>query len=253
MAAADSLDVTLVHVDSSILSCWEEKVKQGLDCSLLLKHSKGKIITTLKCSEVLKPPKAKDGRQLTPSSQAEVKGRKKKNKGGKQKKLESLLSYHQRLVEEKGLPPSRLMLQHAVVAEAASSVPPEQAELFQCDQCDFTSSSKRGVSSHKGHNHKNTQKPETLRELEHDKSLNSSHVSEVRDEYSSSFNADCEEPDEEEIERIRGILEGTNQCFFCGYGAPVPWVHPSKGDNLSGRDIWDHVWAEHPKETDWFA
>ena len=50
MAAADSLDVTLVPVDTSILSCWEEKVKQGLDCSLLLRHSKGKVITTLKCS-----------------------------------------------------------------------------------------------------------------------------------------------------------------------------------------------------------
>ena len=35
--------------------------------------------------------------------------------------------------------------------------------------------------------------------------------------------------------------------------APVPWVHPSKGVNLSGSDIWDHVWAEHPRETDWFA
>ena len=252
MPEVDIRDVTLASADPTLISCWEEKVKQGLDCSLLLRHSKGKVITTLKCSVVRKPPEAKEDCHLTPSSQAELKGRKKKkNKGGKKKKLESLLSYHQRLVEERGLPPSRLMLQHAVVAETAPSNPPEQAESFQCDQCDFTSSSKRGVSSHKGH--KNPQKPETLRELDHDKSLNSSHLSEEREEYSSSFNADCEEPDEEETERIRGILEGTNQCFFCGYDAPVPWVHPSKGVNLSGRDIWDHVWAEHPRESEWFA
>ena len=222
-------------------------MKQGIDCSLLLKHSKGKVITTLRCSVVLHPPRAKEGRHLTPSSQAEEKRRKKKkNKGGKKKKLESLLSYHKRLVEEKGLPPSRLMLQQAA---ARQPIPPEK---FQCDQCEFTSSSKRGVSSHKGHNHKNSQEPETVRELEQNKSLNLSDLSVAREEY-SSFNADEEEPDEEELERIRAILEGTNQCFFCGYKALVPWVHPSKGDNLSGRDIWDHVWAEHPKETEWFA
>ena len=32
----------------------------------------------------------------------------------------------------------------------------------------------------------------------------------------------------------------------------VPWIHPSKGDNLSGMDIWDHVWSEQPKESEWF-
>jgi hypothetical protein len=41
-------DVTLASVDPALLSCWEEKVKQGVECSLLLKHSKGKIITILK-------------------------------------------------------------------------------------------------------------------------------------------------------------------------------------------------------------
>ena len=69
----------------------------------------------------------------------------------------------------------------------------------------------------------------------------------------TSHIAEEEEPDVEEIERIRSILETTNHCYFCDYQAPVPWVHPSKGDNLSGRDIWDHVWAEHPRETDWFT
>ena len=41
-------DVTLACADPALLLCWEEKVKLGIECSLLLKHSKGKIITTLK-------------------------------------------------------------------------------------------------------------------------------------------------------------------------------------------------------------
>ena len=84
------------------------------------------------------------------------------------------------------------MLQQAAAGQA---IPPEK---FQCDQCDFTSSSKHGVSSHKGYNHKTSQKPDTLRELEQNKSLNLSNLSVERDEY-SSFNADEEEPGEEEL------------------------------------------------------
>ena len=76
--------------------------------------------------------------------------------------------------------------------------------------------------------------------------------SEEREEI-SSVNADSEEPDVEEVERIRSVPEETNKCYFCEYKAPVPWIHPSKGDNLSGMDIWDHVWSEHPQESEWFA
>ena len=257
MAAANFSDVPLAPVDASLLSCWEEKVKQGVDCSLFLKHSKGKVSTILKCSQVvLKSPEARNSSSppsSTPTLHAEEKKKKKKrkrNKGGKKKKLDSMLAFHQRLVDEKGLPPSRLMLEHAALAEPLS---PNIGTEFQCDQCDFRSSSKRGLSVHNGHAHKESQKPETLRDLEHDQSLNLSSASSNREEISSSFNADGEEPDVEEIERIRSVLETTNQCYFCNYKAPVPWVHPSKGDNLSGRDIWDHVWAKHPSETDWFA
>ena len=48
MAAADFQDDTLVSVDPLILSCWEEKVKQGTDCSLTLTHSKGRVTTIFK-------------------------------------------------------------------------------------------------------------------------------------------------------------------------------------------------------------
>ena len=223
MVVTDFSDVPLAPVDASLLSCWEEKVKQGVDCSLVLKHSKGKVITILKCSEVvLKCPEARNSSPLPSSTSlphAEEKKKRKRNKGGKKKKLESMLSFHQRLVDEKGLPPSRLMLEHA----APSS---EIGTEFQCDQCDFRSSTKRGLSVHNGHAHKESQKPETLRDLEHDRSLDLSSASSIRDEISSSFNADGEEPDVEEIERIRSSMETTNQCFFCNYKVPVPWVHP---------------------------
>ena len=194
-----------------------------------MKHSQGKVITILKCSAVVvKNPEARNSSTVfssptLPHAGEKRKKKKKRNKGGKKKKLAAMLSYHQRLVVEKGLPPSRLMLEHAALAQ---SLPPVNGPGLQ--------------------------NPEVLRQLEQDQSLDISCASSKREEF-SSFNAEEEEPDVEEIERIRSILETTNQCYFCGYQAPVPWVHPSKGDNLSGRDIWDHVWAKHPLETDWFA
>ena len=107
MAGANFLDHNLVSVDPSILSCWEEKVKEGFDCTLLLKHSKGKVTTILKCNKLVA---SSDARNSVPQpavspTQAEAAKRRKMSK----KKLESLLSFQERLVREKGLPLSRLM------------------------------------------------------------------------------------------------------------------------------------------------
>ena len=44
----------------------------------------------------------------------------------KKKRLEAFLSYHQHMVEDKGLPPSRLMLQHTAVS-GDRPVDPEKA------------------------------------------------------------------------------------------------------------------------------
>jgi len=142
MAGANFLDHNLVSVDPSILSCWEEKVKEGFDCTLLLKHSKGKVTTILKCSKLVA---SSDARASVPQlavspTQVEVAKRKKKRRKMSKKKLESLLSYQERLAREKGLPPSRLMLQHAAV------VPPLPASKeFQCDQCEFFFNFQAGV------------------------------------------------------------------------------------------------------------
>merc|ERR1712001_638408 len=70
----------------------------GKECSLLLKHSKGKVIATLQCTTQSTPSALFSSTSLSPSAK-----RKKKKKGSKKRKLEKLLAYHQRLVVEKGL------------------------------------------------------------------------------------------------------------------------------------------------------
>ena len=82
-----------------------------------------------------------------------------------------------------------------------------------------------------------------MRETEQNQSLNFSQTSEKREEL-FPVNADTEVVDAEEVERMGKTMEETNKCIFCGFEAPVAWVHPSKGNNLSGNDIWDHVCAK---------
>ena len=101
MPGEDSADVTLANVDPSLVSCWDKMVKWGEECSLLLKHSKGKVIATLQCTTPVKTS--------LPSLPPSAKEKKKKRKGSKKRRLEKL----QRMVQEKGLPPSRLMEEHA--------------------------------------------------------------------------------------------------------------------------------------------
>ena len=91
MAAADFQDDTLVPVDPLVLSCWEET--QGIDCSLMLTHSKGNVTTIFKFV-------TSDARQSLPVAslpQAEVEKkqqrRRKKRKSAGKKRLESLLSF----------------------------------------------------------------------------------------------------------------------------------------------------------------
>ena len=178
MAGKDSIDVTLAHVDPSIVSCWDKMVKRGEECSLLLKHSKGKVIATLQCTT---PVKTKTSSNFSTPSAEEEKKNKKKRKRGKKRKLEKLLAYHQRLVAEKGLPPSRLMEEHAALSLSPSHKITCEKQ-FKCDQCDFASDSQRGLRVHVGRSHKET---EVLRAEEQDVSFALSEVSEVREEDSS--------------------------------------------------------------------
>ena len=67
MSGEDSVGVTLAHVDPSLVSCWNKMVKQGEECSLLLKLSKGKVVATLQCST---PVKTSSSSSPRPSSRS---------------------------------------------------------------------------------------------------------------------------------------------------------------------------------------
>ena len=195
MPGEDITDVTLACVDPALVSCWDRMVKQGKECSLLLKHSKGKVVATLQCTKSNTPSAQSSSTPLSSSA------KRKKKKGGKQRKLEKLLAYHQRLVVEKGLPPSRLMEEHAAISSTLPT-PTDQStgsKKFKCDQCDFASDSQRGLKVHVGRSHKN---PEVLRDGEHDQSLDLSFASSKREEI--SFNADeASKRQEHEVEEQR--------------------------------------------------
>ena len=191
MSAQELSDVTLALVDTDVLSCWESKVKLGLECSLLLKHSKGKVTTTLQFSA---PTASSSDSQAVKKKKTKISAKQKRTKMNA-KKLEALLAYQKRLVEERGLPPSRLMLQHAAVetSSAAAAPVPEHGQVsetdFKCEQCDFSSKSKRGLKTHTSRIHKDNQKPgvkhgepEDLRDKEQEKSLNVSQRSQSRDQ-----------------------------------------------------------------------
>ena len=262
MSALELSDVTLASVDADVLSCWESKVKLGLECSLILKHSKGKITTTLQFSK-RRDLDVKTSTSSSSVSQAEKGKRKQKRRGGNAKKLERLLSYQEHLVKEKGLPPSRLMLQHAAVETSTTTAPIQEpgqvsGKNFSCDQCDFTSKSMRGLKVHIGRSHKDSQKPEVLRE-ECDKSLNISHNSESIDEDSSLVEAAKKDTsslaqavldgNRSEIDRVFDIIEATAKCQFCDYQCP----NPRKVGFSGPPDIWDHIEEQHEREFDWFA
>ena len=86
MGGEDFVSVTLANVDPSIVSCWDKMVKQGDECSLLLKHSKGKVVATLQCTTPVKTSTS-----LPSSSPSALeKAKKKKRKGAN--KLEKLLA-----------------------------------------------------------------------------------------------------------------------------------------------------------------
>ena len=88
-------------------------------------------------------------------------GRKnRRRKETSKKRLESLLAYHQRLVTDKWMPPSRLMLQHAANAPALPVSTPKKKEDFSCNHCEYSTPSKLGLVGHIGIKHKGPQKPE---------------------------------------------------------------------------------------------
>ena len=154
MADRKFSDVTLTYADPDLLLCWKQKVKQGAE----LKHSRGKIETILKSrsSKIIQPKVLpSDDKQYIPAE------KKKRKKASKKKRLEALLAFQKRLVEEKGLPPSKLMLQLSAVSPSNSvQAENEEFEHFRYDHCEYTTYSKHGLSVHMGYRHKKQQKPD---------------------------------------------------------------------------------------------
>ena len=138
--------------------------------------------------------------------------KRKKNRGNKKKRLEALLAYHQRLVTEKGLPPSRLMKQHAAVQAPASSIQSSGGKQFKCDQCKFESDSQRGLRVHIGRSHNERQLPEVLRDGGHDDTLPLSPLKEVREEL----------PEAVEVSSPTSVSDSVAECgckcACCGQG-----------------------------------
>ena len=114
--------------------------------------------------------------------------------------MKSLLAYHQRLVDEKGLPPSRLMEQHAVAPELNPSNPEQisDGKKVHCEQCDFSTNLQRGLKVHIGRAHKLIE-PEVLRE-DHEVSLNTSNLDAKRED-DVQARSDAEEEPEEQVKR----------------------------------------------------
>ena len=181
---SDFPNVTLAPADPALFLCSKEKVKQGVECILVLEYSQGKTPTIFK-SSISRSPDAKathteqsqaekkvkknETQNMIPTSTSkspEAQEKRKRKKGGKKKSLESLLLYHQRLVEEKVLPPSRLMLKQAATVsvkahgdlhkESEDTLWPgvkesdedEQTGEVKCPSCRQIFETEHGLSNH---------------------------------------------------------------------------------------------------------
>ena len=112
-APKDLQDVTLALADPDLINCWERNVKQRRKCSLLLELRNGKVPTTLKVGN-------SETRTPKPNSKSLAKNNKKEKGAKKQTKLPA---YQKFLVDEKGLPPKNLTIQHAAGTSSPSQPP----------------------------------------------------------------------------------------------------------------------------------
>ena len=227
----DSKDVTLASADPDLVLCWEQKVKQGRECSLLLEFKNGKVTTTLKVCK----PRSFEAKALNVNlkSQAEKKGEKQKRK---KPNLTKLLAYHKRLVEERGLPPSNLMLKQA--AEASSPAPSTQnpgkeLSYFKCDHCEYKFKLKRNLMKHIRNKHKSIQKPEVLRGEVIYVSLNMSAASEERSNISLPENDSIVKLDKKSDQELWDSMAVTGECGFCESNHTVSYKNLDERINCS--------------------
>jgi RNase P subunit RPR2 len=187
--------------------------------------------------------------------------RRRRVKGTRKKRLESLLSFQQGLVEDRGLPPSRLMEQHAAapalekayVAEAAaentsqeasivgnaasqcssssqSSEKDEGFELFKCDSCDFTHTNQRNVSVHMRQKHKDQDKKSSVTLL---------------DNYNNRFCVKCKTFIENGKSIINHMKE-KHRIFKCHWTNPnYPYKYNCVFEASSQNNLDFHINSQH--------
>ena len=61
--------------------------------------------------------------------------------------------------------------------------------------------------------------------------------------------ASYDDRDQDELDRISGIIHESGNCEFCDFHCPNPANTTFDGP----PNIWDHMEKEHPKEYEWFA
>ena len=197
---------------------------------------KGRVTTILTSRSARIP----EPRKLKPVPQTSAGGNTRK-KGRYKKKLKALLSYQKRLVEENGLPPSRLMLEQA--AAGPPSPPPAErvdTSIFKCDLCYYFTHSKHGLSVHRGAKYKNKKKPESNNQVTVDagETLNedrnkTTHTGDATENSSHTLKCNfCGQifPNMLEFNERKSVTYNTTGCFFT---VPPPNFLSTKSlDNL---------------------
>ena len=242
----DSQDVNLASADPILVLCWEHKVKQGKECSLLLEFQNGNVIPTLKVS------KSKSSEAKTQKADSKPLDEK-KSKKKKKHDIPKLLAYHKRLLEEKGLPPSNLMLGHAAEVSSPSpqtQKPGKEESKFKCNYCENRFKLKRNLMKHIRNIHKDIQKPEYLRDEQADTSLNMSVVSEERSNISLSPNDSIVKIDIKSDQELWDQMAVTGECGFCEFKHPVSYKSMDERMDCSaypnrGCELYEHMDTYH--------
>ena len=157
------------------------------------------------------------------------------------------------LVEEKGLPPSNLMLKHA--AEASLPSPPTQKpgkeeSYFKCDHCESKFKLKRNLMKHMRNKHNSIQKPEELRGEAVDISLNMSTVSEERSNVSFPDYDAIVQLDKKSDQELWDSMAVTGECGFCKFKHPVSYKSMDERMECNafptrGSELYDHMETNH--------
>ena len=132
----------------------DSSLKRGKECTLMLKHSKGQVTSTLQSTK-LTSSLPHPGPSSSPS-------KKQRRKTNKKKKLEPLpISNAWWRIRDRP-PVASCAAKTSPTFSTLTQSPGPSEKQFKCDQCDLSSKSLRGLKVHNGRSHKDSQLPEQL-------------------------------------------------------------------------------------------